>query len=74
VGVWHSFASVSLCSKRKMASDINTKVSKGTVDMIAYYSSYLHITSSLELLDKFCKLGNILSVDGHIDAAAGARV
>jgi len=37
-------------------------------------SIYTGTSANLELLDKFCYLGDMLSVDGDVDAAVEARI
>ena len=32
------------------------------------------VNTNLELVDKFCYLGDILSIDGHANAAVEARI
>ena len=34
----------------------------------------VHVTAPMELVDKFCYLGDTLSVDGDADAAVQARI
>ena len=35
---------------------------------------YIGVSANLEVVDKFCYLGNMLSVDGDADAAVEARI
>jgi len=37
-------------------------------------SVYIGVSANLELVDKFCYLGDMLSVDGDADAAVEARI
>ena len=42
--------------------------------LVAIHYSVLVASAKLELVDKFCYLGNMLSVDGDADAAVEARI
>jgi len=37
-------------------------------------SVYISVNANLELVDKFCYLGDMLSVDGDADAAMETRI
>ena len=37
-------------------------------------SEDIRVNANLELVDKFCYLGDMLSVDGHADAAVETRI
>ena len=59
---------------------VTVKLDSALADHHAHYKSYLltyflghEASANLELVDKFCYLGDTLSVDGDADAAVEAR-
>ena len=34
----------------------------------------IRVSANLELVNKFCYLGDMLNIDGHVDAAVEARI
>jgi len=56
---------------------MNTFVCKCCVNQVTstrYKSVDIRINANLELVDKFCHLGDMLSVDGDADAAVESKI
>ena len=60
------FLKITLLSTTQDCGNTVTSAGHTSVDIVA--------SAKLELVDKFCYLGDILSVDGDADAAAEARI